>query len=179
MRAGLGREKGNNANKALTLKSDYVNAYINRGNVLKADNRLEDALSSYDEAIKLNPNNAGAHNNRENALKLLKRFDEALSSIDRVLKLNSDHAGAYNNRGDVFHELGEREQAIKCFQEALLIDSDFPDAHRHLSLLNKYSSDNVEHADRIKLVLKKSEFSDSDKMQFHFALGKIYSDCHQ
>lgn len=42
--------------KALALKPNYADAYINRGNALKDLNRLDEALASYDKALALKPN---------------------------------------------------------------------------------------------------------------------------
>lgn len=164
---------------ALSLKPDYVAALVNRGNVLKAINRLEEAIASYDRAIALKPDNASAHNNRGGALRLMKRYDEALSSFDEALRLASNHASAHNNRGAVFQEIGDREQAISAYRSALSINPDFPDAHRNLTLLQNYSQDDPDHANRIEGSLGKPGHSESDKMQLHFALGKIYADCQR
>ena len=43
---------------ALAIKPDYADAYLNRGNVLKDLERLDEALASYESAIALNPDSA-------------------------------------------------------------------------------------------------------------------------
>ena len=43
-------------------------------------NRFDEALASFDQAIKLNPDYAEAFNNRGITLNELRRFDEALAS---------------------------------------------------------------------------------------------------
>ena len=66
--------------------------------MLKDLKRLDEALASYDAALKINPNYADAYSNRGNVLKDLNRLDEALVSYDAALKINPNHADAYWNK---------------------------------------------------------------------------------
>ena len=65
-------------NKAIHLKSDYPEAYYNRGNILTKLGQLEETLASYDQAIQLKPDYAQAYNNRGNALTELGQLEAAV-----------------------------------------------------------------------------------------------------
>ncbi|UCG99477.1 MAG: tetratricopeptide repeat protein, partial [Burkholderiales bacterium] len=52
--------------------------------------RLEEALASYDRALRLTPDDPDVHTNRGNVLKDLGRLEEALASYDRALRLTPD-----------------------------------------------------------------------------------------
>merc|ERR1712147_379803 len=51
-------ESDNLYEQAIAMRSDYVQAYINRGDVLLRMNRTEDALNIYKQALKYDSNNA-------------------------------------------------------------------------------------------------------------------------
>jgi hypothetical protein len=59
--------------------------------------RFEDALASYDRALKVRPDYAEALNNRGLTLHGLKRFDEALADYDRALQIRPDFPEAHWN----------------------------------------------------------------------------------
>lgn len=99
-----------------------------RGNTLKQQGRLEDAVASYDIALRLSPDDIEAANNRGIALKDLKRYDEALASYDIVLRHKPDLAVAHYNRGLVFREMGRLEDALECYERALRFKPDFAEA---------------------------------------------------
>jgi tetratricopeptide (TPR) repeat protein len=114
--------------RAIAVRSDYIEAHYNRGNALHEMKRFEEAVASYDRALTLRPDYAEAHSNRGNALHALKRFDEALVSYDRALAVRPDDAEALSNRGATLHELGRFEEAIASCDRALALRPDNADA---------------------------------------------------
>jgi tetratricopeptide (TPR) repeat protein len=61
-------------------------------------NRLDEALVSYDMAIKHNPKDSAAYYNRGLCLFDLNRLDEALVSFDMAIKNNPNHVKALKYR---------------------------------------------------------------------------------
>ena len=61
-------------------------------------NRHEEALASYDMAIKHSPTDSNAFVGRGNCLWKLNRFDEALISYDMAIKHDPYNSLAINNR---------------------------------------------------------------------------------
>ena len=74
--------------------------------------RYDDALQSYDKAIKINPNHFFSHGNRGITLKDLNRYDEALNSYDRAIEINPNFVEAYNNKGNALKDLKRYEEAL-------------------------------------------------------------------
>lgn len=126
----LGRHEAalTNCDRALSVRGDFVEAFVNRGIVCYALKRFTDALSNYDRAIALRPNNANALSNRGNALNKLQRHDEALQSYDRALALEPNHAEALYNRGFTLNKLGRFGEALADFDAALALRPDYPEA---------------------------------------------------
>ena len=88
--------------------------------------RYEEALASYDQALKLQPDYLEAWHNRGNVLLNLGRYEEALASYDQALKIQPDAHEAWHNRGNALLNLGKYEEALASFDQALKIQ---PDAH--------------------------------------------------
>ena len=84
----------------------FIAALSNRGAVLKAMKRYDEALESYDRALSFQPDHVEVLNNRAGVLHELKRHDEALAGYDRALALRPDYAEALNNRGVALQALG-------------------------------------------------------------------------
>jgi tetratricopeptide (TPR) repeat protein len=79
------------------VRPDYAEALNNRGNTLRELQRFEEALASYDRALKVQPDFAEALCSRGATLHELKRFDEALASYDRALKVRPDYTETHFN----------------------------------------------------------------------------------
>jgi protein O-GlcNAc transferase len=99
--------------KALGVNSATADAHNNRGNVLVALKRFDEAVASYGRAITLKPDYAEAFVGRANALHELKKFEDALDSCEKALALKPDHAEACYNFGNSL-------AALKRFDEALI-----------------------------------------------------------
>jgi tetratricopeptide (TPR) repeat protein len=114
---------------------NYAEGHNNRGVVLQALNRLEEALASYERAIALKPGYANAHFNRGTVLKKLSRREEALASYDRAIALNPDHAEACNNSGAVLQELKRYDEALASYDRAIALKPLHAEAHNNRGIV--------------------------------------------
>ena len=85
--------------------------------------RLEQAVTSYKNALQIEPNFAEAHNNLGAALNDLGEPGEAVSSLTRALQIKPDFAVAHNNLGNSLKSLGKPEDALASFGKALQIQT--------------------------------------------------------
>lgn len=102
--------------KANKINSSDPICHNNQGICLKELGRYEEALISYDCAVRLNPKYFEAIFNRGNTLWQLKRYDEAIKSYDQSLKINPAYRDAILNRSNLFGELSRFDEAIKGFE---------------------------------------------------------------
>ncbi len=86
--------------------------------------RFNEAVKSYDEAIKLKPNDQDSWNNRGVALADLEKYEEAVKSFDEALELKPDLYQAWGNRGNALLDLSKYEEAIKSYDEAIKLKPD-------------------------------------------------------
>ena len=115
--------------RAATAKPKDATAHNNYGIALKNLERFEEALGSFEQALKIMPDFAEAHYNQGNAYKELKRYREALKSYERALKINPHYAEAYINRGIALQALERVEDALASHERALEIKPNYAEAH--------------------------------------------------
>ena len=110
--------------KALASNDRSAVAHSNRGIVLAALSRNEEALASYQAALALKPDYVDALYNRGNAFYALGRATEALASFERALALKPDYADALLNRAQILHDLGRAPEALDSIERALALKPD-------------------------------------------------------
>jgi len=83
--------------------------------------RHEQALESFDTAIRLKPELAEAFVNRAAALDALGRMEEAVRDYDQALKLRPKDAATYNGRGNTLARMNRAEDALKDYDAAIVL----------------------------------------------------------
>ena len=76
-----------------------------QGNQFYIQKRFDEALASYNMAIKHNPTYSMAYYNRGSVLDDLNRLEEAIASYDMAIKHNPTDSSAYNNKGFSLYKL--------------------------------------------------------------------------
>src|SRR5262249_48045570 len=83
--------------------------------------RGNEALATYNRALRLRPNDAVAINNRGVVLQQLQRFEEGLASYERAIALKPDFVDALYNRGATLQALRRFEDALGSYNRALAL----------------------------------------------------------
>ena len=86
--------------------------------MLKDLGKPNEAIVSYETALKLAPDNAGFHNNLGTAQHEQHRLDDAMSSLRQAVALKPDLAEALYNLGEVLAERGELGEAVALLGRA-------------------------------------------------------------
>jgi len=107
---------------------DKSSLLFEQGNLWAAGSDYEEAIASYDQALKIKPDYLNAWVNRGNALRNLGRIEEAIASYDQALKIKPDDPDAWVNRGNALRNLGRIEEALASYDQALEIKPDYPEA---------------------------------------------------
>ena len=74
------------------------------GIVYRKQNQYQDALDSYQHAVRLKPDYADAYNAMGNVYDDQNQYQDALDSYQHVLRLKPDCADAYNAMGIVYRQ---------------------------------------------------------------------------
>ncbi len=89
---------------------------------------FEDALVTYDQALKLEPQFPEAYNNRGTTLIALGRSLEALTSFDEAIVQKPDCAEAFCNKADALQQLGRFEEGVQVCEKAIELAPGFSQA---------------------------------------------------
>ena len=104
-------------------------AYFSVGYLLIQQEKPEDAIAAYDEAIHLKRDFAEAYNDRGASKGTLGRHEAAIADYNQAIQLKPNLVAAYNNRGVAKNELGQHEDAITDYNQAIRRKSDYADAY--------------------------------------------------
>ena len=109
-----------NYQSAIEIKPAAARAWYNLGNVRQRQNRVAEAVASFDNARLLRPRDSDLMNNRGNALRRAPgRRGEAMASYDSAIAVKPSHSGAIINRATLLSELDRTEEAISGFSLAI------------------------------------------------------------
>jgi tetratricopeptide (TPR) repeat protein len=88
--------------EALRLRPSFIEALIDRGNLLQNLDRPLEALASYDAVLAKEPGRADILNNRSAVLLMLGRLPEAGTDLAKSLRIEPRLPQAWSNRGIFF-----------------------------------------------------------------------------
>jgi protein O-mannosyl-transferase len=111
---------------------DAAEVHNNAGIALAQQDKLDDAILQFQEALKLRSGYAEAHFNLGLALAGKGRLDEAMSQYQEATRLKPDYAEVYNDFGVALFDKGQLDEAITQFKEALRLKPDYADARKNL-----------------------------------------------
>src|SRR5262249_48052995 len=118
--------------KAVRFKEDYPHAWINLGNALRRQGRLNDAIEAYRQANKLAPDDASGHYHLGAAFQLQGRPKEAIEAYRAAIaalrkqaalagKDRELLASCCNHLGAMLGNMGQVGEAESAFDEALAV----------------------------------------------------------
>ena len=115
--------------RALKLKLDLPDAFINRGDAYLGKGDFNPALADFNKVIELNPNDADAYIIRGDAYLGKGDFDPALADFNKAIELNPNDADAYIYRGNAYLEQNNSEFALADFNKAIELNSNDAEAY--------------------------------------------------
>lgn len=105
--------------QAISMRADYTQAYINRGDVLIKMNRTKEAQEVYERALFYDSNNPDIYYNLGVVFLEQGKASQALAYLDKALEFDPEHEQALLNSAILLQELG-REELRKVARERLL-----------------------------------------------------------
>ncbi len=101
------------ADLALSLQSDYPEAFYNRGNALLSLGDLNKALDSYEFAVGLRPKYLKAWVNLGVIYQKLTQYDQALNCYTKALEIDSNCDKTHHNLANLYYEKGDLKSAVE------------------------------------------------------------------
>ncbi len=105
--------------RAIDLKSDFVQAYLMRGKASVANGQLSQAIVDFTGVLKLQPRSTQALLERGAVNLELKKFQLAADDAGQAIGIDPKLAAAYNLRGMALRSMGSASQALADFNRAV------------------------------------------------------------
>ena len=125
--------------RTVKLQANYPDtipdAWNNLGVIATREQRIDDAIDNFQQALRVNPHHLLTLDNLGNAYRLEKRWDEARSTLEIALEIAPEDAEANYSLGMVFAQTGDNAKAYEHLQRALKARPDYPEALNNLGVL--------------------------------------------
>jgi tetratricopeptide (TPR) repeat protein len=121
--------------RALSFRSDLVDAYLLRGRAYVGLNDGEKAVRDFSKVLELKPRDARAYTERGNVYLSNKNPRNAIGDFTKAIEIEPAMAEAYNLRGIARRELGEIPAALADFDKAVQVS---PDADNYFQRASTY-----------------------------------------
>jgi tetratricopeptide (TPR) repeat protein/MinD-like ATPase involved in chromosome partitioning or flagellar assembly len=117
--------------KAIQVKPDYTEAYLNRARVYTNIGKFPQAIEDYTEAIKIKPDQPVAYFERGDVYSRNISDDKAIADYTEAIRLKSDYWNAYLNRGYTYESNDRFDEAIADYTQIINSSSEQfkPDAY--------------------------------------------------
>ena len=90
-----------------------------KGAAAFTEERFQESLDAYENALELEPGDAIAWHGKGMALLKLDRPREALAACDRAIELDPKMAPAWRDRANALAKLGRKDEALKAFDTSI------------------------------------------------------------
>jgi tetratricopeptide (TPR) repeat protein len=111
------------------------NAWNNLGLIATREDRIEEAIPYFQEALRLSPDHLVALENLGNAYRQQKQWDEARKTLERAVQVAPEDPEANYSLGMVFAQLNDTDRAYQYLQQALKLRPGYPEALNNLGVL--------------------------------------------
>ncbi|XP_054720703.1 protein O-mannosyl-transferase Tmtc3-like [Uloborus diversus] len=164
--------------EAITLRSDFTNAYLNRGDVLLKMNRTKEAEAMYQRALEFDDSNPDLYFNLGIVLMDQGRNDEALQLFNKALDIDPEHEKSLEFSAVLIHESGmSRHKNLARDRLEKIVDRGKETERVYISLgLMSIENKDFHSAERC---FKKALVKKPDSREALFNLALLLSDHHR
>lgn len=138
---------------------------------------LRESMTSGQRAVQLDPASVVSHMNLATAYDEFGHTELALRHYKRAVELDPNNAIVQCKLGDALSGTKDMQAAKQCYQKAIQIQPKYTVPYRQLSRIVRCSTADDENIVAVERLLKDASIADVDKVNLHFALGKMYEDC--
>ena len=120
--------------RAIAVTMDNALVHNNLGTFLARQDRLDEAIPHFTEALRQNPDNVESLNNLGVALGRQGRVDDDIRLLRHALELAPDDAGTHCNLGDALSWKGRLDEAIAQYRESIRLKPEDYITHCNLGM---------------------------------------------
>ena len=124
--------------KAIETDTDYIEAYLNRGEMYYYVNEHEKALADFHKVIELSPKEDKAYYWKGLVYEYLKQYESSLVYLNKAIQLNDKNYKYYELRSLVYKQLREYDKAYNDVNIAIKLNQNNGILYSLRGLLNEY-----------------------------------------
>lgn len=109
-----------------------IGAYSGLGVVYLELKQYENALATFQQAVRLKPDDATMRSNVGVAYFWMEQYENAIGTFREALRLKPDYAGAYNLLGNAYCGLEQYPEAVAAYQQAIRLEPNNADFLQNL-----------------------------------------------
>jgi len=160
---------------ALALDPRFAEAYHYLGAMYMEQDRKTDAIALLRKSVAIKPDYAEARISLAQALDNDGQIAEAAAAYEALLADMPDNAAAHNNLANLLKTEGKIDEAVAHYEQALKINPRNVQAYYNLSRAQTTDGGEKERKS-METLLKSDDLAQPERINVHFALGKIYDD---
>ena len=164
--------------RAIDVRPDISQLHYNLAATYQRLGRVTEAERFYNEAIRLKPEASQPRYNLATLLVSENRADQAVAQYQVALSLNPNSSDTLNNLGSLLVERGNVEEGAALFDRALRITPRKAGIYHNLARAKKFEQGNP-MVEAMEELCTGADLSIQERIQLHFALGKVYADVQQ
>jgi tetratricopeptide (TPR) repeat protein len=174
----LGRyeEAAEQYNKVVAANPRHAEAHNNLGIALWELGREDDAVAHYRHALAADPDHAEAHSNLGKSLQMLGRSDEAIAHMQRAVASKPGDATLHGNLGSALRAAGKLKEAVAAFEASIALAPRGAGHYWNFANARRFAADDRHVAAMIELARDEASLSADERIDLHFALGKVLAD---
>jgi len=108
--------------RAISLKSDYTDAFVSRGNARRKKGDLDRAIDDYTRAITLSRNYAEVYNYRGFMYSQKGNLSRAVEDYTQAIRYRADYGDAYFNRAYIYSRQEKWDEAIADYTQVIKLE---------------------------------------------------------
>jgi len=105
------------------------------GYVLAQQNRDDEAIEYYKEALEIDKNNTSIHQAMASLYRKMGEFSSARNHLNASLAIDDENPITYYNYGNLLVDMKHVDEAKEMYKKALELDADFKEAKEELAKL--------------------------------------------
>lgn len=147
--------------ETLALEWDYPDGHLNLGLTYAERGQFQEALASYQEALKLDPRDMIAKHEMATVLMDMGRPKDAIPMLREVVKAEPDNLDAWVDLGNCYATKGIYSESEKALHKALELDATDLMANYHMAALRAAQGDAERCFESLRLAAK----ADKDRVR--------------
>ncbi len=155
---------------AATVSPDYGRLWIDLANVLREQEKLEEALECASRILELAPEKAESHMLIASVFGAMGQHEDAIHSLQKALDISPNRAGAMSSMAHHLKTVGRQDDGVAMYRNAIAVNPLHSEAYWSLANLKTFQFDEHE-VQAMQALLEDDGLEDEARVHIHNALG--------